>query len=577
MQAWKCGVAAGPTVGVGNTLRLGDRNYAAEEDPMGAAFDVLIRGARIVDGTGDPWRYGDLALAGDRIAALTPPGQLPVAAARETVDAAGLVACPGFIDIQSHSIVPLMLDGRCLSKITQGVTTEIMGEAWTPAPFGGRLTAPFANNLFGERLADWEERARGWTRFRDWLEAMVEHGVSPNIGSFLGGGTLRQYGRGMDLGASNADELATMRRVMDEAMDDGAFGVAYALIYPPDTYADTEELVAICEVVARRGGVYITHVRSEADGLLEGLDEAIAIGRRTGVAVEIYHLKAAGRRNWSKGPEVIARIAAARAAGLDVTADMYPYTAGGTGLSSVLPQWLAEGGRFYERLRDPAIRARARAEVLNPDGTWEDMGNQAGPEGVVPLGFRLPENRQYAGRSLAEIARMRGQDWLDAAIDLLVAEEQRIFTVYTMMSEENVRLNLQQPWMKIATDAGGVDPAWAIEDGPTHPRSYGTYPRVLGQYVREEGILSLEEAVRKMSGAVAGRLGLHDRGLLRPGLAADVVLFDPATIGDRATYAASHQLSVGVRDVWVNGGRVLRDGQHTGATPGRIVDGPGRR
>lgn len=520
-----------------------------KREPMGEAFDVLIRGARIIDGTGSPWRYGDLALAADQIATLTPPGLVPAEAAREVVDAAGLVACPGFIDIQSHSIVPLMLDGRCLSKITQGVTTEIMGEAWTPAPFGGRLLAPFANNLFGERLAEWEERTRGWYRFRDWLEAMVARGVSPNIGSFLGGGTLRQYGKGMDLGPANAAELATMCRVMDEALEDGAFGVAYALIYPPDTYADTEELVAICEVVARRGGIYITHVRSEADGLLAGIDEAIAIGRRTGVATEIYHLKAAGRRNWPKGPEVITRIAAAREAGLDVTANMYPYTAGGTGLSSVLPPWLAEGGRFYERLRDPAILARAREDVLHPDGTWEDMGNQAGPEGVMPLGFRLPEHRQYAGLSLAAIAQLRGQDWLDAAIDLLIAEEQRIFTIYSMMSEENVRLNLRQPWMKIATDAGGVDPAWAIADGPTHPRSYGTYPRVLGKYVREEGVLSLEEAVRKMSGAVAGRLGLHDRGLLRPGLAADVVLFDPATIGGRATYADSHQLSTGVRDV----------------------------
>ena len=544
---------------------------------MGETIDVLIRGARIIDGTGNPWRYGDLALAAERIAALTPPGMVPAAAAREVVDATGLVACPGFIDIQSHSIVPLMLDGRCLSKITQGVTTEIMGEAWTPAPFGGLLTAPFANNLFGERLAEWEQRARGWGRFRDWLEALAARGVSPNIGSFLGGGTLRQYAKGMALGSATADELATMRRVTAAALADGAFGVAYALIYPPDTYVDTEELVAICEVVAQHGGVYITHVRSEADGLLEGIDEAIAIGRRTGVAVEIYHLKAAGRRNWPKGPEAIARIAAARAAGLDVTADMYPYTAGGTGLSSVLPPWLAEGGRFYERLRDPAIRARAREAVLHPDGTWEDMGNQAGPDGVLPLGFRLPEHRQYAGRSLAEIARLRGQDWLDAAIDLLIAEEQRIFTVYSMMSEENVRLNLRQPWMKIATDAGGVDPEWAAADGPTHPRSYGTYPRVLGRYVRDEGVLALEDAVRKMSGAVAGRLGLHDRGLLRPGLAADVVLFDPATIGDRATYADSHQLSTGVRDVWINGQRVLQDGAHTGAMPGRIVEGPGRR
>ena len=543
---------------------------------MSGAIEVLIRGARIIDGTGNPWRYGDVALSGDRIAALAPPGSLAIEGAREVVDATGLVVCPGFIDIQSHSIVPLMLDGRCLSKITQGVTTEIMGEAWTPAPFGGRIASPFSANLFGERLEEWQRRAHGWTRFRDWLDAMIDRGVSPNIGSFLGGGTLRQYAKGMEAGPANEDELATMRRVMDEAMADGAFGVAYALIYPPDTYVGTDELVEVCKVVARYGGVYITHVRSEADGLLEGIDEAIAIGRRAGVAVEIYHLKAAGRRNWSKGPEAIARIEAARAAGLDVTADMYPYVAGGTGLSSVLPPWLAEGGKFYDNLRDPAIRARARADVLNPSGDWEDMGNQAGPEGILPLGFQKAENRRYAGRTLAEIAAERGQDWLDAAIDLLISEEQRIFTVYFMMSEENLRLNLRQPWMKISTDAGGVDPDWAAANGPTHPRSYGTYPRVLGKYARDEGVLSLEEAVRKGSGAVAARLGLHDRGLLRPGRAADVVLFDPATIGDRATFAESHQLSVGVRDVWVNGARVLRDGAHTGATPGRIVDGPGR-
>jgi dihydroorotase/N-acyl-D-amino-acid deacylase len=470
-----------------------------------------------------------------------------------------------------------MRDGRSLSKITQGVTTEIMGEAWTPAPFGGQIDDPFTNALFEQDITGWAERAREWRRFHDWLEAMASHGVSPNIGSFLGGGTLRSFAKGMDMGPADAGELATMRRVMDEAMADGAFGVAYALIYPPDTYAGTDELVEVCKVVARHGGVYITHIRSEADALLEGLDEAIEIGRRADVAVEIYHLKAAGRRNWDKGPAAIARIEAARASGLDVTADMYPYVAGGTGLSSVLPPWLAEGGRFFDNLRDPAIRARAREEVLHPSGGWEDMGNQAGPEGVVPLGFQKEENRQYAGRSLAEIAAMRGQDWLDAAIDLLIAEEQRIFTVYFMMSEENLARQLRQPWMKISTDAGGVDPAWAAANGPTHPRSYGTYPRVLGKYVREEGVIPLEDAIRKMTSAVADRLGLRERGLLRAGCYADVVTFDPATIADRATFAASHQLSVGVRDVWVNGVRVLAGGEHTGAKPGRIVGGPGQR
>jgi len=538
---------------------------------MSNVINVLIRGAQVVDGTGNPWIYGDVLLSGDRILGVAPAGSVAAEHAAEVVDATGMVVCPGFIDIQSHSIMPLMVDGRCLSKITQGVTTEIMGEAWTPAPYGGRITR--LNPLLGypDRLGEWQERVRTWTRFGQWLDAMVDHGVSPNVGSFLGGGTLRQYARAMDAGPSSADELDTMRRVMDEAMEDGAFGVAYALIYPPDTYVDTDELVEVCKVVARHRGVYITHLRSEADGFIEGLDEAFAIGRRSGAAVEVYHLKAAGKRNWGKAEDAIARINAARAGGLDVTADMYPYVAGGTGLSSVLPPWLAEGGKFYDRLRDPHIRAQVREDVQNPSGDWEDMGNQAGPEGVVPIGFLKPENRGYAGRSLADIAAERGQDWLDTAIDLLLSEGQRIFTVYFMMDEENVKLQLQQPWMKISTDAGGVDPAWAKGYGPTHPRSYGTYTRVLGKYVRDERVLTLEDAIRKMSSAVADRLGLRDRGLLRTGCYADVVIFDPATIADRATFADSHQLSVGVRDVWVNGTRVLRDTQHTGATPGRAV------
>jgi dihydroorotase/N-acyl-D-amino-acid deacylase len=538
---------------------------------MSDAVDVLIRGARVVDGTGNPWIYGDVLLSGDRVLGVAPAGSVAAENAAEVVDATGMVVCPGFIDIQSHSIMPLMVDGRCLSKITQGVTTEIMGEAWTPAPYGGRITR--LNPLLGypDRLGEWQDRVRAWTRFGHWLDAMVEHGVSPNVGSFLGGGTLRQYARAMDAGPSNADELATMRRVMDESMEDGAFGVAYALIYPPDAYVDTGELVEICKVVARHRGVYITHLRSEADAFIEGLDEAFDIGRRSGAAVEVYHLKAAGRRNWGKAEQAIARIESARASGLDVTADMYPYVAGGTGLSSVLPPWLAEGGKFYDNLRDPHTRAQVREDVLNPSGDWEDMGNQAGPEGVVPIGFLKPENRAYAGRTLADIAAERGQDWLDTAIDLLISEGQRIFTVYFMMDEENVKLQLRQPWMKISTDAGGVDPAWAKGYGPTHPRAYGTYTRVLGKYVRDERVLPLEDAIRKMSSAVADRLGLRDRGLLRAGCYADVVIFDPATVADRATFADSHQLSVGVRDVWVNGARVLRDTQHTGATPGRAL------
>lgn len=536
-----------------------------------AALDVLIRNGKIVDGTGGPWRYGDIGLRGERIADITAPDVLADGDASEVVDARGRVVCPGFIDIQSHSIVPLMLDGRCLSKITQGVTTEIMGEAWTPAPFGGRIEQALSMGIYGERLAEWVERAGQWHRFGDWLAAMVETGVSPNVGSFLGAGTLREYAMGLEMRAPTADERVLMRRVMAEAMEDGSFGPSYALIYPPDAYAETEEIVEVCKEAARYGGLYITHIRSEGDALLEAVDEALRIGRDSGLPVEIYHLKAAGRRNWGAMQQVIEKIDAARAGGLDVTADMYPYPASGTGLSSVLPPWAAAEGKLFENLENAAKRAEIKAESMQPGGRWEAMVDQHGQEGVMPIGFQKEENKPYVGRRLSDIARERGQDWFDAVCDLLLSERQRISTIYFSMSEENVALQLGLPWIKVSTDAGGHDPTWAKAYGPVHPRGYGTYPRVLGKYVREEKILSLEEAVHKMSGAVATRLSLGDRGLLVRGLQADVVVFDEATIGDRATFEDPHQLSVGVQDVWVNGVRVVRDGEHTGATPGQVV------
>ncbi len=415
-----------------------------------------------------------------------------------------------------------------------------------------------------------------WQRFGDWLTAMEDHGVSPNVGSFLGGGTLRTYAKGMDMGPADQAERATMRRVLTEAMEDGAFGVSYALIYPPDAYVDTPELIDVCRAMAPFGGVYVTHLRSEADGIFEALEEALTIGRTANVPVEIYHLKASRPSAWFRMPSVIERIERARADGLDVTADMYPYPASGTGLTALLPTWTAAEGRLYENLADPAVRARVRA-ALEGEVDHDGLGleTRGGPHGIMPVGFQRPEHQAYVGKRLDEIAASRGQDWIETTLDLLVAEGQRISTIFFSMDEANLRTQVQVPWIKFSSDAGGYDPAWAQAHGPVHPRGYGTFPRVLAKYVREERLLSLEEAIRKMTSAVADRLSLRDRGQVREGFYADVVVLDPASIADRATFDDPHRLSVGVRDVWVNGARVLQDGSHTGATPGRFVKGPG--
>ncbi|CAN5874644.1 amidohydrolase family protein [soil metagenome] len=539
----------------------------------GEGYDLVILGGRVVDGTGAAWFHGDLGIRGDRIARIAPAGMLREAPARERIDARNLVVAPGFIDIQGHSRESFLRgDGRVVSKVTQGITTEILGEGWTNAPANERTLAGSGDITDPEvqRLARSFIGPRGFDR---WLRAMEERGVSPNVGSFVGGATVRAYAKGQAIGPPSPAELDTMRAVMRRAMEDGAFGLATALIYPPGNFATTEELIEIARAMAPYGGVYITHMRSEADQLLEATDEAIRIGREGGVPVEIYHLKAAGRRNWEKTEPLLGRIEQARAAGLDVQANMYPYVAGGTGLNACLPPWADEEGRLLENLRDPQMRARIRAEVLDQQTEWENLCGLTTPDGVLVLGLRKPENAQWVGKRLSAIAAERNQEWVDAVIDLLLSEEQRIGTIYFMMSEENVKRKLQQPWMKFGTDAGGIDPDSAR--GLAHPRAYGTFPRILGKYVREEGVMPLEEAVRKMSSAVATRLSIPDRGVLREGMYADVVVFDPATIADRATFEQPHQLSVGMRHVLVNGVPVVRDGQHTGAKPGRVVRGPG--
>jgi N-acyl-D-aspartate/D-glutamate deacylase len=544
--------------------------------------DVLIVNGRVIDGTGNAWFYGDVAITGSRIERVAPAGTIEVATAKTVIDATGHVVCPGFIDIQSHSIIAWLTDNRSLSKVTQGVTTEILGEAWTPAPYGGENLNPFdarlLNRGYGDAFAaEWEARAKTWTRFGHWLADIKDRGVSVNFGSFIGGSTVRRYGMADRMGDANAEELGRMREVTAAAMEDGAFGIATALIYPPNAFSTTEELVAVMEVVHQYRGVHITHIRSEGTKIFEGLDEALEIAERSGVATEIYHLKAAGRSNWPKMAEVIERITAARARGIDIAADMYPYDGAGTGLEACLPPWADEDGRIQENIRDPKMREAILAEMRNPSGDWEDLGSINGPEAVLLAQFNKPENRQFQGKTLAEAAVMLGLPWEEAALELLIREESNVFCMYMMMSEDNLRIQFQQPWMKFGTDAGGVDPEVAAKKGLIHPRAYGTYPRILGKYVRENGWMTLEDAVRKASSAVADRLGLRDRGLLRDGMVADVVVFDPETVGDRATYTDPHHLSVGIRDVFVNGAAVLRDGEHSGATPGQRVNGPGYR
>jgi dihydroorotase/N-acyl-D-amino-acid deacylase len=377
----------------------------------------------------------------------------------------------------------------------------------------------------------------------------------------------------MAQGAPTAEETEAMRQVVREAMEDGAFGIASALIYPPASFTTTEELIEMAQAMSPYGGVYITHMRSEADQLLEAIDEAIEIGMKGGVPVEIYHLKAGGRRNWPKAALAIKKIAEARAAGQDVQANMYPYVAGSTGLSACFPPWASADGKLMSNLRDPATRSQMKAEMVKRNVEWENLCQLATPPGVLVLGVNKPENKVFAGKRLSQIASAMNKHWADAAMDLVLSEEQRVGTVFFMMSERNVRLQLRQPWVKIGTDAGGADP-----DNPmnlVHPRSYGTYPRILGKYVRDEKVISLEDAIRKMTSAVADRLSIQNRGTLREGNFADVVIFDPSTVGDRATFEKPHQVSAGVRYVLVNGVPVVNDGKHSGAKPGRAVRGPG--
>ncbi len=558
------------------TAGLGCQPAGNRDQADAPTFDVIITGGRIVDGTGNPWFRGDLAIRAGHIVRVTPPGLLADAQATERVDASGRVVSPGFIDLDSQSQGAFTIgDGRVVSMMTQGVTTAVVGEGETIAPISPyRLKAMKSPGNAYARIADTlGARLMHPDGFARWLELMERRGISQNVAALLGAQTMRVYAKGEAEGAPTAAELDTMRAVARRAMEDGAFGVASALIYPPGNYASTEELIAAAKAVAPFGGIYASHMRSEGDRIIEAIDEALRIGREGGVPVEIYHLKVAGRRNWSKLPAVLAKIDSARAAGQDVAADMYLYTAGWTELANCAPPWAAADGKLLANLQDPAIRARIEAEMTRPDERNEGLCLLAGPEGIQFSGFSKPENKRWEGKRLAEAAAGLGKEWFDTWADFVVSDPGTSMVVH-MIDEPNLPIELRQPWIKINTDANGVDPD-SVGTTHYHPRSYGNYPRLLGRYVREQRVVPLEDAIRKSTSAVAARLSIRDRGVLREGAWADVVIFDPETIIDPATYEQPNQLSVGIEQVWVNGVRVVANGKHTGAKPGRALRGPG--
>ncbi len=534
-------------------------------------FDLLIKGGTVYDGSGAEGKRADVAMRGDRIAGV---GDFSKASAKQTIDASGLAVAPGFINMLSWATESLIQDGRSQSDLRQGVTTEIMGEGESMGPVNDRVRQHMI-----QAQTDIKYDIT-WKTLAEYLQFLEKRGISCNVASFLGATTVREYVIGFDDRAPTPAELERMRTLVKDAMEHGALGIGSSLIYPPAFYAKTDELIELCKVAAKYHGRYISHMRSEGNRLFEALDELIKISHEAGIPAEIYHLKAAGKSNWKKEDELLARIEAAQKKGLKISANMYTYTAGGTGLDACLPPWTADGGppALFKRLRDPATRAKIAKEVRTPSDEWENWYLGAGsPDRILLVGFKSEKLKPLTGKTLAEVAKMRAKDPVETVMDLIAEDESRINTIYFVMSEENVRKQMTKPWIAFGSDEASQAPEGVFLKSNPHPRAYGNFARVLGKYARDEKALTLADAVHRLSGLPATRLGLDHRGFLREGMFADVVVFDPATITDHATYEKPQQYATGVRDVFVNGVQVIKDGDHTGAKPGRALRGPGAK
>jgi len=542
----------------------GDADKAADQ------YDVLIRNGTVYDGTGAQGQRADVGVRGDRIVAI---GDLSGAEAAAVIDAEGKAVSPGFINMLSWATDSLIIDGRGLSDTAQGVTLEVFGEGWSMGPLADHTKADYQKKI----SATPQPYDVTWTGFGEYLEMLESKGISPNVASFVGATTVRINHVGYADRAPTADELAAMKAEVAKAMQEGAMGLGTSLIYAPAFYAETDELIALASVAGQYGGRYISHMRNEGSQIMTSLEELITIAREAGLPAEIYHLKAAGKDNWAKLDDVIARVEAARAEGLDIGADMYSYTAGATGLDAAMPPWVQEGTHedWAERLKNPAIRKRLQVEMTTPSDEWENLMLAAGAEGVLLPYFQNPELKKYTGMRLSDVAKAMDKTPEEAAMDLVIADGTRVSAIYFLMSEDNVKKKIRQPWVAFRSDAEAVDPDVARAFGGKHPRTYGNVARLLGHYVRDEKVIPLAEAIYRLTGLPAERLKVRGRGYIKVGDFADLVVFDPMIITDHATFNDPHQLATGVSHVFINGVQVIRDGTHTGATPGRVVRGPG--